>query len=189
MNIKDLANIYSGYAFRSSVTEDPKGDTFLIQAKDINKSPGYINEDGLTKISKPSNELNYLQKGDILLIARGLKAGNFKASVFNSDNNNTIASSSVLIIRLNDFNKLIPDFLCQYLNSSIGQASLVSAVTGSYIGSITKSNLIKNLNVPLQDIEIQKQIVQLHKNLLEQLKMDRRKIEIKENIINKLITN
>ena len=189
MNIKDLANIFSGYAFRSSVEENSQGDTFLIQAKDINKCPVYLNESELTRISKPSNELNYIQNGDVLLIARGLKAGNFKASVFKSENKKTIASSSVLIIRINDTSKLLPDFLCIYINSQLGQVSLVQAVTGSYIGSITKNNLIKTLNVPMYTIEKQKQVVQVHKNILEQLKMDKRRMEIKENIINKLITN
>ncbi len=191
MNIESIADIHTGYAFKNSVEENLQGEMLVLQAKDINKSPVSIDDDVLTKISSPSTKarFNFVKNGDVLLIARGLKAGNFKSAVFNSNSTKTIASSSVLIIRVNNQNILKPEFLCFYLNSPLGQISLANSVTGSYIGSITKSNLIKNLNIPIKTIQEQEKIVQLHKNLLEQLKLDRKRVEIKERIINSLITN
>lgn len=143
---------------------------FVFQAKDLIRDEPLTNTTNLTKITsitlKNSSCLKY---NDIVVVARGLKAGAFRATTIKTSHQSIIASSSVHIIRLNTPN-IEPDYISHYLNSSKAQSELAKEVKGSYIGVLPRKAL-ENLEIPLPSLEKQKILIDLHTNLIAQTKI------------------
>ena len=183
IQLQEIAIISLGYAFRTAIVPDEEGELCVLQAKDLVRGALYIGTEGLVQISANlSGYVGYLKKNDVLLVARGLKAGAFRAAVFNGDEQNVIASASVLIIRITA-PEVLPEYLVHYLNSTHGQSALTEVVTGSYIGALPRNSLEK-IKVPIPTIQKQKAIVDLHRNIQEQQRILDRTNEIKQGIIN-----
>ncbi len=155
---------------------------FVFQAKDLIRDEPLINTTNLTKITsitlKNSSCLKY---NDIVIVARGLKAGAFRATTIKTNNRNIVASSSVHIIRLNT-PSIEPDYLSHYLNSSSAQADLAKEVKGSYIGVLPRKAL-EDLEIPLPSLEKQKILIDLHTNLIAQTKISTHRNQIIHNMI------
>lgn len=183
MLIKDIAQVIAGYAFRGAITPDNNGNIFVFQAKDLIQGEPLVNTSTLTKVSLDVPEHPaYLQKNDILIIARGMKSGAFRSTVFMSDEPNVIASSSIHIIRVKN-KEVLPEYISLYLNTPLAQLALSQVVSGSYIGSLSRSAL-EDILVPIPSLQKQKIMVDLQRNLFEQLKLLFKKNELKQNIIN-----
>ncbi len=182
--LSQIADISSGYTFRGPIENDPKGDIFVLQAKNISPNQEVVETGDLTLFSGKSLRTPYfLQYNDILLVSRGSGAGSFRSAVFASNEMRVMPSSSVHVIRIKDVTAL-PKYVCLYLNSTDGQKALSQIVTGaSYIQSI----LVKNLNdfeIPLPPVHTQKSIIALQENITDQERIHKRKQEIQKTIIN-----
>lgn len=185
MLLKDISDIIYGYTFRGAIIADSQGDTYVFQAKDLVQGAPVIHTDSLTRIIHPSKgRIGFLQKNDVLLVARGMKSGAFRSTVFLSDAQNVIASASVHIIHVTSSN-VMPEYVSQYLNSDGGQTSLVDIVSGSYIGAILRKDL-EDIDVPVPTLEKQHLLVDLYKNIQEQKRLSDREIEIKQSLINSI---
>ena len=187
--LSEIADIVSGYTFRGSIENDPKGQIFVLQAKNISANQDILDTTDLVTVSDKSIRNPYfLEHNDILLISRGSGAGSFRSAVFASDDTNVMPSSSVHVIRIKDVT-VLPKYVCLYLNSQDGQKALAQIVTGaSYIQSI----LVKNLTdfpIPIPPIHTQKSIIALHENIINQERIFKRKQEIQKTIINASFTN
>ena len=189
MQIKDIAEVMSGYSFRGAIEKDPKGEIFVVQAKDIVSGEIIKDVNGLIPISSTvlGTYKNLLQMGDVLVVSRGMKTGIFRSTVFKTNMSDVIASSSVHIIRIND-NKVLPEYLSHYLNSKHGQVKISQNVSGSYIGSLSKVKLYE-MEIPVPELNKQKTIIDLHENMKRQRIILKRKIDIKDNIINATFSN
>ena len=187
--LQQLADIVSGYTFRGSIKNDPNGDIFVLQAKNIQINQDIENTDGFTTISDKSLRNPYfLHYNDILIVSRGSGIGSFRSAVFASQEPKVMPSSSVYVIRTQDV-IVLPKYVCLYLNSEIGQKALSQIVTGaSYIQSILVKNLI-DLEIPIPPIYIQKSIIALHENIIDQERILNRKKELQKNIINASFNN
>ena len=185
----ELATIVSGYTFRGSIKNDPQGDIFVLQAKNISANQDILNTRDLVTISDKSIRNPYfLEYNDILIVCRGSGAGSFRSAVFATDDTKVMPSSSIHIIRVKDVT-VLPKYLSLYLNSHDGQKALAQIVTGaSYIQSILVKNLI-DLEIPIPSIHTQKSIIALHENMNQQEKILKRKNELKKKIINATFTN
>ena len=165
--IKKIANILPGYTFRSAVEPDPRGDTWVFQAKDVVQGVPFNTVSSLTKISHTvSGKTGRLEKNDIILVARGMKTGTFRSTTFVADSPHVIASSSVYIIRLARAD-CIPEYVSLYLNSKAGQNALTGIVSGSFVGVLPKHRL-EELEIPLPTREKQKMIIDVHQNIRAQ---------------------
>jgi len=170
MQLKKYAKILPGYSFRGAINPDNNGDMFVFQAKDLVKDEPLSTTTNLSKISAiSSKETSHLKYNDIVIVARGLKAGAFRATTIKTNHHSIIASSSVHIIRLNTPN-VEPDYISHYLNSSMAQSELAKEVKGSYIGVLPRKAL-ENLDIPLPSLEKQKILIDLHTNLIAQTKI------------------
>ncbi len=185
----EMANIVTGYTFRDSLENDPNGSISVLQARNISTSHDVSNLAGLTLISPQSLRTPYfLEYNDVLIVSRGSGIGSFRSAVFASRDKNVIASSSLHIIRVTDVT-ILPKYISLYLNSVDGQKALSQIVTGSsYIQSILLKNLM-NLEIPTPPIHLQKSIIALHENIIEQEKLLSRKNQLKKNIINSTFSN
>ncbi len=188
MKLHDIATVIAGYTFRGAIEPDLRGDVSVFQAKDLVQGVPLTHIEHLTKISLGvQGRSGFIQIGDVLLVARGMKLGAFRSTVFAADAANVIASSSIHIIRITD-ESVIPEYLSHYLNSNEGQFALSEIVTGSYIGAVPRSALEK-VKVPIPTLQKQKAIVELHRNIREQQRIMNRQSEINQNIINATFKN
>jgi restriction endonuclease S subunit len=187
--LSEIAEIASGYTFRGSIENDPKGDIFVLQAKNVSANQDILDTTDLVTISDKSIRNPYfLEHHDILLVSRGSGIGSFRSAVFVSDDTKVMPSSSVHVIRIKDIT-VLPKYVSLYFNSHDGQKALAQIVTGaSYIQSI----LVKNLTdfpIPIPPIHTQKSIIALHENIIDQERIFKRKQEIQKTIINASFTN
>lgn len=188
MELREVTTIISGYTFRGAIKPDTNGHIFVFQAKDLVQDQPVIDTVALTKISHDvPGYAGYLKENDVLLVARGMKAGSFRSTLFATDADNVIASSSVHIIRVTD-SRILPEFISLYLNSKKGQAAISQIVTGSYIGAVPRKEL-ERITIPLLPPERQKIFIELDQNIREQQRITNRQNEIRQNIINATFRN
>jgi restriction endonuclease S subunit len=183
MELREVATVIAGYAFRGAIKPDVSGATSVFQAKDLVQGEPFDDTASLTRIS---HELpgysGHLRKNDVLLVARGMKSGAFRSTVFTADDLNVVASSSVHVIRITS-SEVLPEYISLFLNSREGQSAVASIVTGSYIGAVPRRELEK-IKIPKLPLSKQRSLVNLSRNIEEQQKILERKKQIRQNIIN-----
>ncbi|MEK7538664.1 MAG: restriction endonuclease subunit S [Patescibacteria group bacterium] len=187
--VQDIAQVISGYTFRSPVEKDPNGKVFVLQATNVDSARDITETGEFARISsEPPRAMSYLEYNDVLLVSRGSGLGSFRATVFALDETNVIASSSVHIIRIKDVT-VLPKYISLYLNSDDGQKKISQVVTGgSYIQSILRKNL-EDIDIPIPPMIKQKSIIALHENIKRQEEILERKSYLKKNIISATFKN
>jgi restriction endonuclease S subunit len=182
MHIKDIAEVVTGYTFRGAIKADNGGNTLVFQAKDLVRGTPFTAVDALTKISHDGRtDASYLRKNDVLLVARGMKSGAFRSTVFASEVSNVIASSSIHIMRVTAPD-VMPEYVSHFMNSKEGQDALIQIISGSYIGAVPRREL-EEIEIPMPPLRKQAALVHLYQNLREQERVLDRKREIAQNII------
>lgn len=173
--IKNTASVIAGYTFRTALKLHKNGLMSVVQAKDI-LGVFYIAKDNLSKIDLQEYQTRaMIEKNDIIISSRG----SFRASIIKNNMTNTIASSSVYILRIEDKN-ILPEYLAIFLNSIEGQKKIKEKMTGSVIKTILRKDL-ENVKIPMPSKDIQNKIINLYKNNQAQQKiLTRKKILINE---------
>lgn len=178
---KEISEIIAGYTFRKALINDPNGDTQVLLAKNIN-SYGDINYSELPRINLTLPRTNaFIRRNDVILSSRGI----FRAGTFYKEMENTIASSSLFILRIRD-NAVIPEYLSIYLNSEAGQNSIQKILTGSSIKTILRGAL-ENLSIPIPSLKVQKLIIEISDNWQKREKLLNQKINLSKNIAEEVI--
>jgi len=185
--LKDVAEIIAGYTFRTALKPLENGLMKVVQSKNISDR-FYIDNSCLTKINLQEYKTKaIIEKNDIIVTSRG----SFRVGVTNGDIENTIASSSVYIIRIKD-NNISSEYLAVYLNSICGQRKIKKRMTGSIIKTILRKDL-ENIKIPIPNQDIQNKIINLYKNnLLQQKLLTKKKMlvnEINEGLIINFLKN
>lgn len=182
--LKELAEVVSGYSFRESVNNIPCGRTLLIQSKDLAVDSININLDSLRTIeSKGIKTKAYLEKGDVLVGAKGSSVIGY----FDTSDALTLVTSSVLIVRMKS-DLLNPKYLAIFLRSRRGQRELERISSGEYIMGISKTNL-EDLVLPVPDISFQEKVISIYENLVSQNKLLRDKLDINNDILDYVVGN
>ncbi|MFA5086044.1 MAG: restriction endonuclease subunit S [Candidatus Paceibacterota bacterium] len=186
--VSQIGQVINGYTFREAIETDKKGDVFVLQAKDIIQGQDIVNSKDLTPISfKGTRTASFLQKDDILIVSRGANTGSFRTTIFSGNDDNVIASSSVLILRIKK-EKVLPEYIATYLNSPEGQNKILQVVSGSYIQSISRIKF-EELEIPIPPLKIQQSLNGLNRNIKQQELIYKRGKELKQEIVNTIITN
>ncbi|MFC1612957.1 hypothetical protein ACFL23_01360 [Patescibacteria group bacterium] len=181
--LKEIAEIVVGYTFRSALQEQKNGEISVIQAKNVINN-AYVDDKKLSKIARRDYHTSArVKKNDIFITSRGV----FRAGFIDKEISDSIASSSMYILRLKD-DKIKPEYLMIYLNSNIGQKAIQEKATGGAIKTILKKDL-ENIVVRMDDIETQNQIISLYKNNKRQQEMLSKKKDLVNNIIQNVINN
>ncbi len=158
--LADLARILTGYTFRARIENDPGGSFRVIQGKDI-RSDRSLDAQNLTRIHLPdrswSDPEKWVKPGDVLLMTRG----DHNYAVFiETALPPTVTQNSFCTLRVTDESVLLSDYLATILNQPALQARLKALRSGSSIPNITLGAL-KNLEIPLPPLPIQREIVTL----------------------------
>lgn len=154
--LKDIAEIRSGFPFRTRPVRVATGGCRLVQMRDVSGAMGAILAD-LETVEAPANwEHQRLRPGDIVFSARGQQNS---AAVVCVEMPNAIAASSVHVVRAN-VEVVSPYFLVWYLNLAQTRERLRTMQAGSSIPFISIESF-SQLPVKVPSDEIQQQIVDL----------------------------
>lgn len=173
-----ISDLFSGFSFRTKVENDPKGDLHVIQMKDLENNYSSIKPDLIKVSSEKISSKFFLQKGDVLFIAKG---SNNYALEYNLELKKAIAASAFFIIRP-DQTRVVPAYLAWYINQPPVQQYLKENMAGTYIPNINKGT-IEGITVALPPIDIQRKIVTVdnlkkREKLLMSLIMEKRELGV-----------
>ena len=182
--LKDIGEIILGHSFRGAIVEVENGNYSVLQAKNV-KVNGIVEDDELVRIDLMGTKVNALmESGDVVLSNRGT----FRAGFFYGRQQNVIAASSVYIIRINNREMCLPEYLTIYLNSQAGQTLLEVMNRGTLIKSLPKKSLME-FSLPLPHLHVQKTVIDIHKNYATRADLYERKLRLEEQIANQTITS
>ena len=136
---------------------------------------------------KETNNKHLLQAGDLLFVCKGSKNQCIEVPKLEY---NCVASSSFLVLRITDKEKVLPAYVAWFLNLSSTQKILTQQALGSSIMSISK-NVLGEIEIPIPSVEKQKQCLELaelykREQALYQAIMQKRGQLMESKIINNL---
>ena len=185
MKLTNIADIYSGVNYQKKDFSYDSKAIALIQVKDIQNNS--LLKNNIFRIEKKLIDSRLLlNPGDILFSAKGNR--NF-AYLYKEEVGEATASSTFFIIRINRI-EILSEYLYWYLNSKTAQDFFRDNIHGTFIQSISKSN-IGELEIPIPSLEVQRAIIKIdeghrqEKNLMEQIRQKR--ITLINEIINRKI--
>lgn len=153
MILSDLAEVQMGYPFRSRVEHDPRGTVAVVQMKDMDDA-GLLHADGAIRVVlPPGKDHHLLRPGDLLFRSRGRSNG---AALVAEGIGVSVLAAPMLLIRPH---KVLPAYLCWYLNAPATQAQLSALSEGTSVRMIS-AEALKALDVPLPSPSVQQRIVQ-----------------------------
>lgn len=182
--LKNITEIFMGYAFRSKVQSEPDGKYSVIQMKDIHDSNEIDLTDIITVNIDNLKPVYLLNKDDILVKARG---NNNTAAIIQDNILNMVASSSLYIVRPLDSN-VIPKYLYWYLNNKSSQLHFSSMLSGSTIPMLNKS-AIENLEIFIPSIETQEKICEIVSLANREQNIQKQILEKKEKLVEQILIN
>lgn len=153
IKLKNIAQVSSGMTFRVRIDVATGGGVRVIQMKDL----GNDNRVHLSKaiqIDHPKpKDYQLARRGDLIFCSRGQKN---TAALLQEEVKNTIVAAPLLRVRPN-LERVVPEFLCWWINQSASQAYFASRSEGTSLKMLSKPSL-ENLNVILPPVQQQKQI-------------------------------
>lgn len=153
MKLGELAEVQMGYPFRSRLERDPQGDVAVIQMKDIDDT-NLLRTEQTARVVLPKGKTRHLLRpGDLLFRSRGLSNG---AALVPDSIGTAVLAAPMLLIRPR---KVLPAYLCWYINTPATQAQLAALAEGTSVQMIS-AEALKTLDVPLPSPAIQERIVQ-----------------------------
>jgi len=162
MRLSELAELRSGYPFRNRVETVAEGGCRLVQMKDVDVLGG-LREDQFARIEPPSNyQSHVLRNGDVLMAGRGTRN---PAVTYQAESGNTIAAANLFV--LHPRGSALPDYLAWFLNLPATQSRLGAMRAGSSVPFV-RLNELRELEVPVPDLELQKRIVEICKLILQE---------------------
>lgn len=154
MRLTEVAEVFTGYLFRSRLERDHAGKYGVIQMKDISEDR-QIDWGGLSRVRLDlSNDVFLVSQGDILFKAKG---SSYAAVVVDRDVPGVIASSHFFILRVRR-EVMLPAFLAWYLNQTPAKRYFGRESVGTGVQHISKESL-SGLPVPVPDLATQQKIV------------------------------
>lgn len=180
----DLVNVHTGYSFRGKISHDKKGDTFVVQMKDLTNEYRSIDNCQLLIDGSGIGEKHLLRRGDILFISKG--ANNY-AIVYNKDYPKAIATSIFFVMRPKS-NEIVPAYLTWYINQRPAQQYLETGLEGTYIRNINKKT-ISELPIELPALEVQHTIAELYQLEIQEGQLLKEIKEKRERLLNAQLLN
>lgn len=143
-----------GYPFRLRLEHDPEGHVAVIQMKDIDDT-NLLHAHQAIKVQLPKGKARHLLRpGDLLFRSRGRNNG---AALLREDIGTAVLSAPMLVIRPR---RVLPEFLCWYINAPTTQAQLAALAEGTSVRMIS-AEALKAIDIPLPSPVIQQGIAQV----------------------------
>ena len=177
--VNEIADIYIGTTFRSKVVHAKRGNTRVVQVKDLRESnSNRIDAKDAVHIEGVDDlrERQELEVGDILFRSRGLTT---TARLLTQKAGATIVASPIFIIRIKS-ELAIPRYLVWWINQPSSQAYFRSHSDGSLVRMVSKKTLA-DLEVALPSIANQEKIADFYdltmkeQRLLTEIRINRKR--------------
>lgn len=149
MKLKELAEISTGYSFRTKIKHDPAGDTKVIQMSDVDKYEGIL-VDKLHSLSNfdPRSERYFLNAGDVIMVSKGY---NIHAFVVPKGLGRVVTVNSFLVMKPNE-NLVYPEYLAWFLNSKRTQHFFKAMAAGTNVPNLSiKALEVLDVKLPSMD--------------------------------------
>jgi restriction endonuclease S subunit len=169
LKLKEIAQIQTGYSFRSSIPECLDEGVYILQTKDFDDN-AKICVDKMTKTELKELDGYLLKQGDLIFRSRG-KA--FMMSIFPAFESKTAFLAPLFKVSIKT-DLILAEYLRWYINSAMCQATLVRLAEGATVKMISKS-VLENLDIPVIDLQFQQLLMELdqlyvkEKEILEEL--------------------
>jgi len=186
--LNDIATINSGYSFRTKIQNNPEGNIFVMQMRDISNDHNKIIDVPSKFYGTKIHDKHILKKNDILFMAKG--ANNFSIC-YDEHYKPAVAASAFFVIRIIQ-DSILPAYICLYINSAIGQNYFQANMAGTYIPNINKSTL-EEMKLIIPPLAKQEKIISLYKlynkekDLLSEILL--KKQSMMNELVKQLITN
>ena len=172
--LNEIADIRTGYSFRSKLESDADGNVFVVQLMELSEK-NMIDISTAVRINMSDISENYLlKKGDLVFRSRGMDS---TAAIMDIDSDNIILSAPFQRIRLRDTMAIMPQYLLWYINSKEAQVYFSTNKTGTSVSMISTA-VLADLPVVIPVLKIQKRIVEI--SILSE-----KEIELQEELIRK----
>lgn len=153
MNLGGLAEVQMGYPFRSRLEHDPQGDVAVIQMKDIDDA-NLLHAEEAIRVALPTGKTHHLLRaGDLLFRSRGRSNG---AALVAEGIDPAVLAAPMLLIRPH---KVLPAYLCWYINAPATQAQLAALAEGTSVRMIS-AEALKSFSIPVPPLDEQRHIAE-----------------------------
>jgi len=183
MKLSEIADISTGYSFRSKIKEDPAGDTKVIQMSDVDKYRGVIKHQ-LISISgfDPRSDRYFLDPGDVIMTSKGY---NIDAYTVPAGLGKVVAVNSFLVMKVKT-SKVEPEYLAWFLNSKRTQHFFKAVAAGTNIPNLSK-RAVEGMEITFPPLEQQYQIIDLDHLKREEVFLHQELASKKEQLIDTLL--
>lgn len=176
--LKDIALVQMGLSFRSRIEPDADGNVAVIQMRDLTED-NKLDYRTLTTVNiNGIDERHLVECKDLVFRSRGRTT---TAAIIDQEPGQAVVAAPLFLIRATS-EKVLPEYLYWFINLSSSQAFLHSRATGTAMTMVGKSAL-DALEIPLPNLETQKQIVTLADLLNEEQRLMRALVEQKEKLV------
>lgn len=161
MTLGKIADVRSGYVFRSSVAHDPNGTVRVVGMKDLRIDVGVAWENVIRIQPNPKFAEYFLQEEDILFTVRGAR---FYGVCIEKIDKEAIASHHLFHIRVRDKRIVAPAFLSWLMNRAEAQRYYAEHAMGQSVSSGLRGLRrpdMENLPISLPPIEKQDEIMRI----------------------------
>lgn len=180
--IKDIAVVQMGYPFRSRLEFKVDGTLKVIQMKDLG-SDNRVDCESVQKIDMNAiDDKHLVQNGDLIFRSRGVTN---TAAILDKEPQSAIVAAPLLRIRV-DENKILPEYLCWFINQKASQLFLKMRQEGTHGGMISRQTL-ENLPIDIPSLESQQKIVDIINLQTRRQNLEKKRIDKQEQKINALL--
>ena len=160
VSLKEVVTVQTGYSFRSRLDTSERGNVAVIQMKDLRDDNNTVDCKDLIRVDMDRvKERHLARKGDLVFRSRGLVT---TSAVLLEDPGRAVVAAPLLRIRINDYDRVLPEYLNWYIGQREVQLFLDSRAKGTFQKMIGKE-AIEDLEVFLPVLEKQKCIVEVAK--------------------------
>ncbi len=181
--LDNIADIFTGQTFRSKVDNNPNGEVWVIQMKDLNKNYTGISGQPNTVTYDDVSRNQLLRRGDILFLAKG---NNNVAFIYDLDQP-AVVVSLFFVIRVKS-PKVVPGYLTWFLNNPATQKFLVTMREGASVSSIKKS-IFEEMLIEIPEFRKQELIAQIYRLSIREEELMKQIMEDKKQFIQTTLTN
>lgn len=181
MNLKQFAEIQTGYLFRTKVPEEPSGNVTVVQMKDCSAINGIDWESCVKTQLAQVRDHEWLREGDILIPSRG---NNYQAVYVDSNiaERKAVASPHFFVIRTIS-PQILPKYLDWWVNLQANQKYLNQNVEGTMTKSLRRP-VLQALPLKIPSLSKQEMIIAMAETVKQERLTALRLIENNEQLMN-----
>ena len=177
LHIKDIALVQMGVSFRSRIEPEADGTVAVIQMRDLTDD-NKLSHRNLITIRMNGLSDHLVKRKDLIFRSRGQTT---TAAIIDTEIGPAVVAAPLLRVRVTS-KRVLPEYLCWFVNQASAQAFLHSRATGTAMTMIGKAAL-DALQVPLPALETQERIVALADLANEEQRLMRELAKKKEKLV------